>query len=72
MGRWLRLLRRLVPGIQKDAQRVQRAQDQPDGGARFAFFDLDDPLSADAYFFGQSTLIETQLPAPCTNKGAQF
>jgi len=72
MGRWLRFLRRSALCIQKDAQRIKRAQDQPDGGARFAFLDLDNPLSADTHFGGQSTLIEAQLPAPCTNEGTQF
>ena len=66
--RSLRVFDRLAPGIQTDAERVQRAQNQPYTGARFAFLDLDNPLSTDAHLLRQFALIEVQLSAGFTNE----
>jgi hypothetical protein len=59
-------------GVKPNAQSIKSAKYEGEFRARMAMFDLDDPLSADADAFGQSSLIELELLASVTDDSAEI
>ena len=62
----------LIPRLQADAERIERAQNEAEFGATVPTFNADDPLAAHANLLGKRSLTETELLAAISNDRAKI